>query len=168
LLFKLREVDHMDLIDLVGRLAPKPGSTGRKTITKDQLAGVFGIELETDSEINHSAPVPPAKPKRGGKFVTAEGSGKGQSETQKIRRDKTPASNRPAISKRKTLTAKERKQIAEAQRKRWTALREKWASKKENGYGIGTRLSQTTSRETAKGRPTGSANGKSTRRASAV
>lgn len=168
LLFKLREVDHMDLIDQAGRLAPKPKSTGRKTIAKDQLADVFGIELETDAATTHSAPPPPARPKREGKSIAAESSRKGQSESQKIRRDKPPTSNRPAISKRKTLTAKERKQIADAQRKRWAALREKWVSKNENGYGNVTRHSRATARATAKERRTESANGKSTRRASAV
>lgn len=168
LLFKLRQVDHMDLIDQVGRLAPKPKSTGRKTIAKDQLADVFGIELETDARTTHSAPAPPARPKREGKSIAAEGCGKGQSESQKIRLDKTPASNRPAISKRKALTTKERKQIAEAQRKRWAAVREKWVSKNENGYANVTRVSRATAREIAKERRTESANGKSARRVSAV
>ena len=168
LLFKLRQVDHMDLINQAGRLAPEPKSTGRKTIAKDQLADVFGIELETDAGITHSAPVP--QPDRGarGNSAVVEGTGEGQSETRKIRRDKPPASNQAAVSNRKTLTAKERKQIAEVQRKRWADLREKWVSRNDNGYGNVTRLSQATARETAKEQRTESKNAKSMRRARSV
>jgi uncharacterized Zn finger protein len=168
LLFKLREVDHTDLINQAGRLASKPKGTGTKTIAKDQLADVFGIELEIDAATIHSAPPPPARPKREGKFIAVESSRNGQSESLKIRRDKTPASSRPSVPKGKTITAKQRKQIAEVQRKRWAALREKTVSKHENGYGNVTRLSRATARETAKQRRTESASGKSAHRATAV
>lgn len=168
LLFKLRQVDHMDLINQAGRLAPETKSTGRKTIAKEELADVFGIELESDAGTTHSAPTPPARTRRAGKPLAVEDSGKRQSETQKIPQDKTPASNRPAASKRKTLTAKERKRIAEALRKRWADLREKTMSKNQSGYGNVARRSLSTARETQKEGPTESAKGNSTRRFRAI
>jgi uncharacterized Zn finger protein len=154
LLFKLRQVDHMDLINQAGRLAPETKSTGRKTIAKDVLADVFGIELESDAGTTHSAPTPQARPRRAGKPLAVEDSGKRQSEIQKMPQDKTPASNRPAASKRKTLTAKERKRIAETLKKRWADRREKSVTKNQSGYGNGTRRIPSTARETQRrGRP---------------
>ena len=47
LLFKLRKVDHLELIEKAGSAEAIPGAakTGKKTIAADQLADVFGIEF---------------------------------------------------------------------------------------------------------------------------
>jgi uncharacterized Zn finger protein len=75
LLFKLRGVDHMDLIaaaaDDVGAIAGEkaPGRTRRKTIAADQLADVFGIDLgmPADEKTSPEAPVVVPKGKRAAK-----------------------------------------------------------------------------------------------------
>ena len=46
LLFKLRQVDHLELIAQAASPIAKPKTAGKKTIAADQLADVFGIELE--------------------------------------------------------------------------------------------------------------------------
>lgn len=50
LLFKLRQVDHLELIAQAGHAAPVWRGAAKKTIAADQLADVFGIELETKNE----------------------------------------------------------------------------------------------------------------------
>jgi uncharacterized Zn finger protein len=47
LLFKLRAVDHLELIAQAGSPVARPAA-GRKTIAADRLADVFGIDLETE------------------------------------------------------------------------------------------------------------------------
>lgn len=50
LLFRLRQVDHLELIDQAGAATPdalSPAARGGKTLAASELAGVFGIELET-------------------------------------------------------------------------------------------------------------------------
>lgn len=47
LLFKLRQVDHMELIAQAAGPIIKPLAARKKTIAADQLADVFGIELES-------------------------------------------------------------------------------------------------------------------------
>lgn len=47
LLFKLRHVDHLELITQAAKPVAKPKTPGKKTIAADQLAGIFGIELES-------------------------------------------------------------------------------------------------------------------------
>ena len=61
LFFKLRQVDHLELIAEAGREAPKPKGARRKTIAKDQLANVFGIELETEGATADAQQRSPAK-----------------------------------------------------------------------------------------------------------
>ena len=46
LLFKLRQVDHLELIAQAANPIAKPKTPRKKTIAADQLADVFGIELE--------------------------------------------------------------------------------------------------------------------------
>ena len=47
LLFKLRQVDHLELIAQAASSIAKPTTGRKKTIAADQLADVFGIELES-------------------------------------------------------------------------------------------------------------------------
>ncbi|HWC89829.1 MAG TPA: hypothetical protein VG433_09245, partial [Pirellulales bacterium] len=50
LLFVLRRVDHLELIDAAGEAAVvQPRGTGKKTIAAGELADVFGIELDSGS-----------------------------------------------------------------------------------------------------------------------
>lgn len=46
LLFKLRQVDHLELIAEAASSNAKPKASRKKTIAADQLADIFGIELE--------------------------------------------------------------------------------------------------------------------------
>ncbi|HTW95906.1 MAG TPA: hypothetical protein VMD30_13980 [Tepidisphaeraceae bacterium] len=78
LLFKLRQVDHLELIAQAGSPVAKPNAAKKKTIAADQLADVFGIELDSPagnmdiqakSKPAHGAeaaqsPIAPARPKR--------------------------------------------------------------------------------------------------------
>lgn len=59
LLFRLREVDHTELITQAADVSTLTARTGskRKTIAADQLSDVFGIDIATDE------PVPPCEPK---------------------------------------------------------------------------------------------------------
>jgi uncharacterized Zn finger protein len=68
LLFLLRKVDHLELIEEAVPRASKKTSTGKKTLVESELAGVFGIEL---AESDASAAAPPstkqtAKPRQRG------------------------------------------------------------------------------------------------------
>ena len=49
LLFKLRQVDHLELIAQAASPIAKPKTSRKKTIAADQLAEVFGIELDNPS-----------------------------------------------------------------------------------------------------------------------
>jgi uncharacterized Zn finger protein len=132
LLFKLRQVDHLDLIAQVGQPAPKLKDAGRKTIAKDQLADVFGIELETESEMAVAQPRKPAKSPRG-KKTAAPGKKKAVRADAGGAPEAVPVvSSMRTGSRRKTLTAAARKRIAEAQRKRWQNLREKMLARDRN------------------------------------
>jgi uncharacterized Zn finger protein len=51
LFFKLRRVDHLDLIAQAGVGEARPKSTGKKRIAVSQLANVFGIELESPEPV---------------------------------------------------------------------------------------------------------------------
>ena len=66
LLFLLRGVDHLDLIDAaaVGPLAAAPGAPVAPTIADEDVAGIFGIELEAEARPEPAAPAKPAKPAR--------------------------------------------------------------------------------------------------------
>jgi uncharacterized Zn finger protein len=66
LLFLLRQVDHLQLIEEAVPQAGKKSSTGKKTLVASEVADVFGIEL-ADPEASTSAPAPStqtAKPRR--------------------------------------------------------------------------------------------------------
>ena len=162
LLFKLRQVDHLELIAQASRPAPTLKGAGRKTIAKDQLADVFGIDLESAGEAR-SAPVQQTQPKRNRKAVAAEGTND-RAGTRRTRDDASPISDKSASSKRKTLTAKERKRLAEAQRKRWQTLRETMHPQNGNGNS----LSPAPVKETARTKQRPSSNSKSARRVSVV
>jgi uncharacterized Zn finger protein len=71
-LFKLRQVDHLELIAQADRPAPKLKDAGRKTVARDQLADVFGIELEADDAATHSVSRQDYKAERNGKFLSPE------------------------------------------------------------------------------------------------
>src|SRR5206468_2720606 len=57
LLFVLRKVDHLELIEQAVPAAGKKTATGKKTLAAKDVAGVFGIELAEPE-----APSPDAKP----------------------------------------------------------------------------------------------------------
>jgi uncharacterized Zn finger protein len=164
LLFKLRQVDHLELIAQAGQSAPKLKSKGRKTIAREQLADVFGIELETECEAGETQPRKSAKSPRSKKTAALE-------KTKSVRADAgsepegAPAvSGKPAGSRRKTLTAAARKRIAEAQVKRWRDAREKMRSQDRNG----NQRSPKPVKKSAKAKLAPSAHGKPARRRSAV
>jgi uncharacterized Zn finger protein len=56
LLFVLRKVDHLELIEEAVPRAGKKTSTRKKTLLRSELAGVFGIEL-AEPEASDSAPL---------------------------------------------------------------------------------------------------------------
>jgi uncharacterized Zn finger protein len=68
LLFKLRQVDHLELIAQAASPIAKPKTTKKRTIAADELADVFGIDLEapvatgaaeaTAKPANRSKPAP--------------------------------------------------------------------------------------------------------------
>jgi uncharacterized Zn finger protein len=86
LLFRLRQVDHMELIAQAGE-APlaATAAAGKKTIASDALADVFGIEMEA---------VPPSEPDRAeaGKPVARRHS-------RAAKDTASPAANAPAAAK---------------------------------------------------------------------
>ena len=164
LLFKLRQVDHLELIAQAGQPAPKQKSKGRKTISREQLADVFGIELETEGETGDTQPRKSAKSPRSKKTAALE-------KTKTVRTDAGSApegapavSGKPAGSRRKTLTAAARKRIAEAQVKRWRDARERIQSQDRNG----NQRSPRPVKKSAKAKLAPSAHGKPARRRSAV
>ncbi len=66
ILFKLRQVDHLELIAEAGRKAPETQARGKKVIAGDQLADVFGIELENPAlaaDARQSTPAPASRSK---------------------------------------------------------------------------------------------------------
>ncbi len=73
LLFLLRKVDHLELIEEAVSSAGKKTATRKKTLSESDVAGVFGIELaEPQAEATSTAQA--AKPKRGkaGKSTAGE------------------------------------------------------------------------------------------------
>ncbi len=169
LLFNLRQVDHLDLIAQADRPVAKLKAAGRKTITNDQLADVFGIELETGGETPNSASVQRARRNshektRSEKTLVSKSRGADRAGTVKEPEKTTQISTRSAGPKRKMLTAKERKRIAEAQRKRWEAVRQRLLSKS----GDGNLRSPAPAGKTAKEPSAQSIRGKSTGRVRAL
>ena len=63
--FTLRKVDHTELIDQAGSVEAitQTGGKGKQTIAADQLADVFGIEMETAPEASTAPAVEAAEPK---------------------------------------------------------------------------------------------------------
>ncbi|MGA2888211.1 MAG: hypothetical protein ABSE51_09190 [Terracidiphilus sp.] len=122
LFFKLRGVDHLELIAQAGRpMVKAKGAEKRKTIAMDRLADVFGIELETSSGL----PVPssPAKlPDRGKRGRSREKQVK-QSSEQEPKQEKPRDSSSAAKSKSRTLSTPARKRIAQAIKDRREAQR---------------------------------------------
>ena len=57
LLFKLGQVDHLDLIAQAASPIAKPKSARKKTIADDQLADVFGIDLQNPAPADTAAPI---------------------------------------------------------------------------------------------------------------
>jgi len=164
LFFKLRQVDHMELIAHAGREAPKPKGAGSKTIAKDQLADVFGIELETECETadakkQRPANSPPSKKTAGPRKKKAV-----LADARSAPEGAPPVSGKSAGSPRKTLTAAARRRIAEAQRKRWRDLRERMLSQNGNRNSH----SQAPAKKSAKTRSAQPARSKSARRVRAV
>ncbi len=118
LLFKLRQVDHVELIAQAGRPAPKLKGAGRRTIAKEQLADVFGIELETHARTRNGAHATPAKSARARKSPAPQREKVVSADAGNALQEAPAASGKSAGSQRKKLTAVERRRIAEAQRKR--------------------------------------------------
>jgi uncharacterized Zn finger protein len=92
LLFKLRAVDHLELIAQAGSPVARPGA-GRKTIATDRLADIFGIDLET-------APTQPARTVQHEQAIPA------QAKQAKARRQaEKKAARQGTQSKKRTLSA---------------------------------------------------------------
>jgi uncharacterized Zn finger protein len=109
LLFVLRQVDHLDLITQAGDLsAVTKGSAGVKTIAGDELADVFGIELERPADAAVEAgPAPaPATPSRGGRKVA------GQKPSRAKAAAKTKAKGRGETADRSAKSRPSRKSAA--------------------------------------------------------
>jgi uncharacterized Zn finger protein len=162
LLFKLRQVDHLELISQAGHPVPKLKGADRRTIANDQLADVFGIELEKDKATAHSASAEHAKASRNGRSATDAGAKKDRTETVKTSRKASPVSGRSAGSKPNMLTAAARKRIAKAQKERWVALRQNLLS--TNGSGTQPSSAPALERKSAKAPPVQSARGTPARR----
>jgi uncharacterized Zn finger protein len=145
LLFKLRGVDHLDLIAQAGSPVAKSIAAGKtKTIAPDRLADVFGIELETSAET--SVPVPPAKTSERGKPARSKEGPVRRSSEKKPKREKPRDSGRAAKSKNGKLSAPDRTRIAQALKERWDALRK--VSPPKNGTTVA--LPSATVKTTAK------------------
>jgi uncharacterized Zn finger protein len=163
LLFKLRQVDHLELIAQAGLDAPKLGA-GKKTIAKDRLADVFGIELETDDRTANSSQIRPAESVRGRRTATPQKEKVARTDLAKVKEEAPAAPRKSAGSRRRSLTAKERKHIAEAQRKRWQSIQEGMRVRNS----IGNSLAAAPVKEAAKAKSAPSTRSKSAHRARAV
>jgi uncharacterized Zn finger protein len=158
LLFKLRGVDHLELIAQAASPAAKSIAAGKsKTIASDRLADVFGIELETAA----GQPGPPSPTKTPGLGKPARGKEKQvrQSSEKKLNQEKVRDTNNAARSKNGTLPAPERKRIARAVKVRWEAVRK--PSRSNNGAAAaspsatGKRTAKAIAAQPAKDRPRG-------------
>jgi uncharacterized Zn finger protein len=135
LFFKLRQVDHLELIAQAGDLEARPKSTGGRRIATDQLADVFGIELEAPAKTTSSAPanatspVQAAKPVRGRQFAPPEKKSTTRVGTAKPKGTKSSDSGRAVDSNGTARAAEMRKRIAQKLTERWK-LREQ---KKQSG-----------------------------------
>ena len=67
LLFVLRDVDHLALIESAGGAKPRaPRAGGGKVIAQKDVASVFGIELDVAARRKRPAGRPEARAKAGG------------------------------------------------------------------------------------------------------
>jgi uncharacterized Zn finger protein len=87
LLFRLRKVDHLELIDEAVPQSTKKSSSGKKTLAQSDVASVFGIEL-ADPEATNAAPSTPRK-----------------SAKSKLRMDEASAAPAPKLRKTGKATA---------------------------------------------------------------
>ncbi len=117
LFFKLRQVDHLELIAQAGHPEARPKSTGKKRIATDQLADVFGIELEAQGNTTH--PARAAKPVRLRKFTSPEGHCATRTSTAKPKGKKSSVSVSKTDSRIKPVSASTRKLLVEAPKQRW-------------------------------------------------
>jgi uncharacterized Zn finger protein len=122
LFFKLRQVDHLDLIAQVDFSEAKPKSIGKKRIAVNQLADVFGIELENPEQT--AGPVVSAKPVRRRKFESLEEKANVRTVKTKPKAKKSSASGSNANARSKPVPAEARQRIAKALKERWEALRQ--------------------------------------------
>jgi len=122
LFFKLRQVDHLELIAEAAQPEAKPESGGRKKIAASQLADVFGIELET-SENTPETPVA-AKPIQRRKPTPPEEKKAGPTDILKQKRNKLSGPPSKTNSRGKPISATERKLIAKALSERWKMLQQ--------------------------------------------
>jgi uncharacterized Zn finger protein len=133
LLFKLRGVDHLELIAQAASPVAKSIAAGkRKTIAPDRLADVFGIELETSAGLH--VPASPTKTPGRGKPARGKEKQVKRGSEKKPKQEKKRDSGSAAKSKKGTLPAPERKLIAQAIKHRWEALRK--ASQSNNGAAL--------------------------------
>lgn len=100
LLFKLRHVDHFDLIDQATFKAPTKSAKDTQSIDDQDLSSLFGIEIDSES---------PAKEDTGKKLTIAFGHG--STETPKISKPSTAQSKKikPTKSARKDRVAAKEK-----------------------------------------------------------
>jgi uncharacterized Zn finger protein len=134
LLFKLRGVDHLELIAQAASPVVKSTAAGkRKTIATDRLADVFGIELETSAGL--PIPASPAKTPDRRKPARSKEKQVRRSSEKKPKQEKQRDSASAAKLKKGTLPAPERKRIAKAMKDRLEALRKK-ASQSNNGAAV--------------------------------
>lgn len=164
LLFKLRQVDHLELIAQAASPAPKRKTGGRKTIATDQLADVFGIELESQEELSIGLPRNPVKSANQRKIAPPQKEKTVRRDAENTRKKAPASSARPAGSPVKPLTAAARRRIAEAQLKRWRDARERMRSQESNGK----QLSPKPVKKTAKAKLAPSAHDKAARRSREV
>ena len=140
LLFKLRQVDHLELIAQAGRAAPKVKGSGRKTIAKDQLADVFGIEMEAEGDTDDAQQRTQAKSPQSRKTAalknqkTVRARTKNTAQKKQAAQESTATTGKPDGSRRKTLTAEQRRRVAEAQRKRWRDARNHALPRNSNAH----------------------------------
>ena len=108
LFFKLRNVDHLDLIEQVGSVQAmtRRGAGGKKTIAAGELADVFGIELEGPTRKQRPAPPedaqPHAKPK--------------PAKPAKVRKPAAGSLERPASPRKKAALTRGRSRKATAKK----------------------------------------------------
>ena len=130
LLFKLREVDHLELIAQAGSPVAGRKETGKKTIASDRLADVFGIEL--DALPTPSPQALPSKAVRRGKPAPASQEQSKRDSKTNSKESKRQASAGDVRSRKQPLTAAARKRLAEAQKSRWADWRKAISSSRSN------------------------------------